>query len=747
MVKISSAVKRPPHALLLAALFALAASWPGALRAQPAAPASDPTTLVNGLPLNEAAQSRIEAPAETHWVGELFPLTHRVTVARRVYASVQTDFEWAPDDLIFEEWSTPTHEQVGNNDVVTQTTRAYTKTPGTVRLPNTQQVVTLVTQMAGDRTPITDKYTITTVAPLIRVKDLPAPAPSAFTGAVGDFTLESHLSSTDVAVGDSVTWTLELRGTGNWPEITRMPSRVVPRDFQGVAPILKRNFKPGSIFEGSLTEDVLLVPNKAGSYQLGPVRFVFFDPKSGKYELYTTETFTLNVGERAGGAKAAAENQAATPGKDGRIVVPAAPPLLPLDPLPENWWGDRPLPPALLRNSVLLALGIVALVWLRFAHQRSRLTDPLHARRQARKELVEILRTLESSGLKPAELRTNVFAWQRNVAVLAGIKTAMPSAVKIARAFEEKPGEKFSVHGSTWAPLWRDANKALYGELGLLPTDWVMRAKAALSEVHVAPVPFGSIFLRQNLLPFAALIALALVPLTLRATPLEDYNKGDFAAAEKGWREIARKMPLDAHTRYNLALAAAQQNHWSESVAHSLAAFCLAPRDPSIRWQFALSLERSGIENPAFSGFVSGGVKYRIARTFSPSEWSLVGSVAALIAALATAVLLYGFYHRRSLRYRWTAGAFTVLTAGTALAAVVSLSAYGPLAERSTAVVSRNVLLCSVPTEIDTTQKTVPLPAGSLGKIDRSFLGWSRMVFPNGQTGWVRTDWVTQLYD
>jgi hypothetical protein len=275
----------------------------------------------------------------------------------------------------------------------------------------------------------------------------------------------------------------------------------------------------------------------------------------------------------------------------------------------------------------------------------------------------------------------------------------------------------------------------------------LIRARGALSEISIPRVPFGAVFLRHNLLPFAALFVVALLPLSLRATPLEDYQKGDFVAAEKAWRQAATAMPLDAHTRYNLALAAAQQNHWSESVAHALAAFCLSPRDPSIRWQFALSLERSGIENPAFSGFANGGLKYKIARSFSPSEWSLVGSAAALATAIAAAALLSGFYSRRSSTYRWGTGVLTAAALGLALAAVVSLRCYGPLAEPSTAIVSRNVLLCSVPTEIDTTQKTVPLPAGSLARIDRTFLGWSRLVFANGQTGWVRSDWVTQLYN
>ncbi len=736
-------MKFPPTAFLAAAAFATGStlSLSHGLQAQPE-PAAPAETLISGVPLRDVAQSRIETPAETHWVGELFPITHRVTVSRRAYNSVASDFDWAPDDLIFEEWSAPAHTQAGDTETVTPTTRGCTKTAGAIRLPNTKQNLTLVTLMAGDRTPITDKYTITTTAPLLRVRDLPTPAPSAFAGAVGDFKLESRITSAEVGVGDSVTWTLELRGIGNWPEITRMPARVVSKDFQGVAPVLKREFKTGSIFEGSLTEDVLLVPTKAGSYQLGPVRFVFFDPKEGKYQLYTTETFTLNVGERAGGATSAAEHQGES--KDGRTPVPAAPPLLPLDPLAEAWWGARPLSPGLLTNSVLIAVGAIVIYWLALAVRRSRLTDPLHARRQARTELIAILRALEHSGLSPEESRRLIFSWQRHTATLAGITTAMPSAVKIARALE---GEKYRAAGSSWSALWRDANRALYGELPLLPTDWVMRAKGALSEIKIAPVPFGAAFLRRNLLPFAALLLVALLPLSLRAGPLDDYQKGDFVAAEKAWRQAAARTPLDAHTRYNLALTAAQQNHWSESVAHSLAAFCLAPRDPSIRWQFALSLERSGIENPAFSGFVNGGAKYKIARTFSPSEWSLVGSAAAIAAALATGVLLAGFYLGRSPAYRWTAGVLTALTGFTVIAAVVSLRCYGPLAESTTAIVSRNVLLCSVPTEIDTTQKTVPLPAGSLARVDKTFLGWSRLIFANGQTGWVRTDWVTSLYN
>lgn len=732
------AVKFPlRHCLFAGALTLTLSAW-----AQPE-PAASAEPMVGGAALREVAQSRIETPPETHWIGELFPLSHRVTVAHGAYSSVATDFDWTPDDLIFEEWSAPVHTLADGIDIVTQATRAYTKTAGATRLPNTKQNVTLVTQTAGDRTPVTDKFVITTVAPLLRIRELPTPAPSAFAGAVGDFTLESRLTSTEVREGDSVTWTLELKGAGNWPEITRMPARVVPKDFQGVAPILKREFKPGSLFEGSLTEDVLLLPTKAGSYQIGPVRFVFFDPKEGKYQLVTTETFTLTVGLRSGGAIATAEQQDAA-SKEGRTPVPAAPPLLPLDPLPASAWGAPPLGPGMLRNSVLLASAGLLLYWLGLAAQRSQLTDPLHARRRARAKLVATLRELERTDRPAKELRQLVFTWQLATAELGGVTFAMPTARQIAHAIE---GARPNLAGSSWAQLWRESNRALYGQTPVLPADWVLRAKAALDEFTIARVPLRSLFLARNLLPFAAaaLVLLCVAP-GARASGADEYAKGDFTAAEKTWRKAAAVAPLDAHARYNLSLAAAQQNHWSESVAHSLAAFCLEPRNPSIRWQFALSLERSGIDNPAFSGFVGGTRKYRLARQFSPYEWDLIGIGASFATALAAGGLLRGFYLRRSRRYRWTAGLVTAAAALAVLATVVSLGCYGPLADRSIAVVSRNVLLCSVPTEIDTTQKTVPLPAGSLARVDRGFLGWSRLVFANGQTGWVRSDWVTKLY-
>jgi hypothetical protein len=275
-----------------------------------------------------------------------------------------------------------------------------------------------------------------------------------------------------------------------------------------------------------------------------------------------------------------------------------------------------------------------------------------------------------------------------------------------------------------------------------------MRAKATLSETDVAKVPLRSLFQRRNLLPFAAvLLVFATIPWTLRgADGAADYFRGAFSSAEKAWRGTVQIHPLDAHARYNLALAVAQQNHWSESAAQSLAAFCLEPRNPTIRWQFALSMDRAGIDQTQINALAHGTSLGGLARMLSPSEWGWTIIVASLVSAAATSRLLFGVYSQRNSAFRWTAGLGAVVAISVVVSGFLSLKCYGPLADEAIAVVSRNVLLCSVPTEIDTTQKTAPLPAGSLAKVDRTFLGWSRLVFANHQTGWARSDAVVPLY-
>jgi hypothetical protein len=92
--------------------------------------------------------------------------------------------------------------------------------------------------------------------------------------------------------------------------------------------------------------------------------------------------------------------------------------------------------------------------------------------------------------------------------------------------------------------------------------------------------------------------------------------------------------------------------------------------------------------------------------------------------------------------------ALAVLALSLALGAAsfVGYRAYGILADARAVVVWRSGTLRSIPTEADVSQKTTTLAAGTSAIVDKSFLGWVRLSFANGESGWVAGSEVIYLW-
>jgi hypothetical protein len=558
---------------LFLSILAVSAGLTGTLHAQTAPTPS--TAQIGGVPVANLATSTLSTEADTYWVGEVFPLTHRVSGERRAFQSLAGAYDWNPTNLNADDWSTPvssTETPANGNPIqnYTQTTRAYGRTAGVIELPRGIQPVTLVTGTSTSGGPgvvTTDTFTIRTAPATVTLKPLPAPPPMGFAGAVGDFTLTASITATEVAVGEAVTWTMELAGAGNWPEIRGIPPRAVSKDFDVVTPAARPNLTRGTLFEGSLTEDILLVPTKEGTYRLGPIKFTYFDPKVGKYQVLTSETFILKVG--SGGAGLAPEpsiTDVTTTDPSATVSVPDAPPPIPLDPLTNPLSSIAPFTENALITAVAIPGGLFIAFWLALSRLRSRQTDPLRLQREAHDEMERLAAEIDGAAAKsPDKLKTLLYNWQRAAAQFGGLTIVEPTSTQVAAAIEKR---RSGAVGASWAQLWREANRVMYGEKSALPSDWTKRARAALSDAPVPSVPILAVFLRRNLLPFFACIALllALAPVAVRADAAADaYQKGEFAAAEAAWRKASAENPTDAHIRYNLALALAQQDRWTES--------------------------------------------------------------------------------------------------------------------------------------------------------------------------------------
>jgi hypothetical protein len=728
-------------------------------------------------------RSRLETSTPSVWAGEVFSLTYVLDVARRSFNQLGTNIEWNSAPLAVEEWSKfePTETTVNGETRlhITSRTRGYAETPGPLTLNAANQLVNLQSGSIGFglfQTPRIEQLAVASNQPSLTVRALP-PAPAGFSGAVGQFKLTAKVVPTNAAVGEPITWTIELSGTGNWPEIAGLPQREVSKDFSVVQPQARRTPAEGKLFDSTLSEDVVLVPTREGSYTLAPVAFTYFDPAKGAYQTISSPRTTVTIAPAAAPSSpsvtaqpAAPTAAAATPADNKARLAklpppPVAPTGLPREPLAGASTTIVPLRAGVLLTFVLLPFALVLLFWSWLAMRRARRNDPELHRRNARERLAVTLTALRTARngnrLTPQGVQL-LLQWQHDTATLWKISHAAPSADAFTEpassaATDKGPAPKDAAERSSrWAQLWQEADRALYSAGAELPPDWIERAEAALATKRVPGFRVYTALLPRNLLPFVAALALcvslaspdsahAAAP-SDTADPTAAYRRGDFAAAEKTWTQTLAVHPTDSVARHNLSLALAQQDRWAEAAAHATSAFVQQPGSAPVRWQLALAAEKAGYVPAPLAGFLHAGPRQSLAQLASPGAWQLILIAAAVFFAAAIGTLLLGLYQRRSRLRTWLALGVMALALLTALAAEISVRTYGPAADRRAIVVWRAGTLRSIPTEADTTQKTVALPAGSVALETNTFLGWLQLTFENGQTGWVRKDDVIALW-
>jgi len=754
----------------------------------------DATVGSSGLAVNDVASARLTTPRASFWTGEVFPVSYNLNIVRRYYHSIATNVEWPAAPLVTEDWSKPELNETlirGERFVaLQQATRAYVKSPGNYTVKPATQMVNLMVGTSGFglfSQPTVEQRAIESSLLELTIKPLPA-APPAFSGAVGEFSFTSKVVPVTAAVGEPVTWTIELAGTGNWPDLAGLPEREVSNDFQVVQPKSKRTMKDNALFEGALTEDVVLVPTRPGAYRLAPVRFTYFDPKTGTYKTVASEPVTVTITGTSAPVQApvgsgapvqfSIGNATGTPAAPvvPTAVAPVPPETLPRDPITEPAHGIVPWPVrALIFRCLLSSVFLVFAVWLVLAALRSRERDPQRLRREARARLAAALAELRLPGDGQDKHRAGssqqrrhdlLRVWQSEVAKLWEVPHAAPGTPLVHACV----GRHTRDAAPAWAKLWSEADRALHSRENQLPADWMTRAEGALQAVRVPGWPPFSLFAGRNLFPFwgradelkaeglnqsirvaAWLFVLfsfsAFQPSAFGAESVaEVYRRGDFPAAEKYWSAAIATAPADWTVRHNLGLALAQQDRWAEATACWTGSFLLNSRADATRWNLGLGLQRSGLAPPELVEFSRGEGRHALARCATPGEWQLALAGAALLIAAALVVLLLQGYGRIGGWARPAALITTLLAILLAAAATLSLHTYGLLAHPEAVLVWQASTLRSIPTEADTTQKTTPLSAGSIAIAEKTFLNWTKLSFAGGQGGWIRSEDLIRFY-
>lgn len=150
------------------------------------------------------------------------------------------------------------------------------------------------------------KRQLSTGAVTLNVAPLPEPKPADFSGAVGSLTMNSSISASSIEANNSLTFTLNISGSGNL-KLIKTPKVDFPSDFEQYDPKEDNSFSATpSGFTGNKKIEYVVIPRHNGKYEIPPVSLTYFDLQSNTYKTLHTEGYTVNVAKGTANSSSAA---------------------------------------------------------------------------------------------------------------------------------------------------------------------------------------------------------------------------------------------------------------------------------------------------------------------------------------------------------------------------------------------------------------------------------------------------------
>jgi len=195
-------------------------------------------------------------------------------------------------------------------------------------------------------------------------------------GNVGRFSLEVSVSKRRISQRDPLTVKVALVGRGNFRGLA-LPSLGSPADFRVYEPTaFEETRAERDVIVGRKGYEVLLQPQRAGRLSLPVLRFSFFDPEKGRYQIVASDPISIEVSPWSSG-----QASSLPLAEEPALQLPARPVRMAprLHPTPQAL-GRRPLAVSL----GALNLGLLGLLVVDRALRRRRRSERGAHRRKLR---------------------------------------------------------------------------------------------------------------------------------------------------------------------------------------------------------------------------------------------------------------------------------------------------------------------------------------------------------------------------
>ena len=148
---------------------------------------------------------------------------------------------------------------------------------------------------------------------ILKVKVDPLPGGATEGGAVGNYEVEGLADRTSLVLGDALTFRFKVKGRGNLKWIDEAPKLEISgaRVFPPRAVSDLKTTRKG--VEGSKTWEFVIVPERAGAYEIPAISFPYFDPESQTARTARTEAIPILVSAGAASTSTAGPRNSTAP--------------------------------------------------------------------------------------------------------------------------------------------------------------------------------------------------------------------------------------------------------------------------------------------------------------------------------------------------------------------------------------------------------------------------------------------------
>lgn len=132
---------------------------------------------------------------------------------------------------------------------------------------------------------------------VIRIDVMPLPEndkPVNFNGAVGKFNISASIDKEKLKVNEPLNLTVKVSGTGNIT-LLQMPAFELPAGIEKYEPKINESINRAAKVSGTKTYEYLLIPRAAGSREIKPIEFSYFDPDVKRYFTIKTTGFDIKI--------------------------------------------------------------------------------------------------------------------------------------------------------------------------------------------------------------------------------------------------------------------------------------------------------------------------------------------------------------------------------------------------------------------------------------------------------------------